>query len=414
MKATQAIQVALKGLGTNRLRSALTMLGVIIGVTSVVSLLSIGRGSQNAITSKIESMGANLLYVQPGQVTEDGVQQAVGTGTTLTLEDSYAIAAEADAVLAVAAQTTAVAQVVAGRQNVRTQLLGVTPEYESVRNFPVADGYFFSVTDLQNTAMVVVLGSNVATRLFPDTNPVGQMVRINTDRYEVIGVLVSKGSTTGGNQDDQILAPITTVQMRFSSQTTSSGERVVQMIYVQAKSKKVVDTAIAQITAILEERHRITDGASDDFIITNQQDTIAALQQTTQVWVIFLGAIAGISLLVGGIGIMNIMLVSVTERTREIGIRKAVGAKKGDILLQFLAEAAILSFVGGGIGVVAGYGVSHLISGISLTGQAIQTIITPDIPLLAVGVSAAIGIIFGLYPAFRAANLKPIEALRYE
>jgi putative ABC transport system permease protein len=413
MRPLQTASIALKGLGSNRMRTALTMLGVIIGVTSVVSLLSIGRGSQVAITSKIESMGTNLLYITPGQITEDGVKLGAGSASTLTLEDSYAIAESANAVLAVAPQTSAAAQVVAGRQNARTQLLGVTPEYQLVRNFQMAEGEFFTVTDMQTRALVVILGSNVALNLFPDSDPIGQTVKINNYPYQVIGVLVSKGSTSGGNQDDQILSPITTVQMRFASQTTNSGEHVVQTIFVQVKSAAETSSAIQQIIAILEERHRITDG-NDDFIITNQQDTIAALEQTTQVWVIFLGAIAGISLLVGGIGIMNIMLVSVTERTREIGIRKAVGAKKADILLQFLTEAAILSFVGGGIGVATGYGVSHLISGISLTGQAIQTVITPDIPLLAVSVSAAVGIIFGLYPAFRAANLKPIEALRYE
>jgi len=226
-------------------------------------------------------------------------------------------------------------------------------------------------------------------------------------------VLQSKGDTAGGSQDNIILAPITTVQARLSAQVTTSGEKVVQTIYVKVNSERETEEAITQITSLLETRHRITDG-EDDFTITSQEETIAALQETTQVWVIFLGAIAGISLLVGGIGIMNIMLVSVTERTREIGIRKAVGAKKGDILMQFLTEASILSFLGGGLGVAGGYIISHLISGISLTGQAIETVITPDIPILAVSVSAVIGILFGLYPAFRAANLKPIDALRYE
>ncbi len=413
MRIGQTLKVAVKGLGTNRLRSALTMLGVVIGVTAVVSLLSIGRGSEAAITSQIESMGTNLLYVTPGTISDNGVRQAAGSASTLTLEDANAIVGQASSVLAVAPQTSAFAQVVAGRNNVRTQVLGVTPDYVSVRNFPVDWGEFISVSDLQTRAMVVVLGSNVAYNLFGDEDPVGQMVKINSYQYKVIGVLISKGSTSGGSEDDIVMAPLTTVQARLATQTTTSGEHVVQTIYVQVKSAKVADEAISEITAILETRHRITDG-TDDFIITNQQDTIAALQQTTQVWVIFLGAIAGISLLVGGIGIMNIMLVSVTERTRETGIRKAVGAKKGDILLQFLMEAAILSFAGGGLGVGVGYGVSHLISGISLTGQAITTVITPDIPILAVSVSAAIGIIFGLYPAFRAANLKPIEALRYE
>jgi putative ABC transport system permease protein len=412
MRAGQVFKISIKGLGTNRLRSALTMLGVVIGVTAVVSLLSIGRGSQAAITSSIESMGTNLLFIRPGATTEDGVRQASGTASTLTLEDAEVIA-EQIATVVVAPQTSAMVQVVAGRQNVRTQVIGVTPEYEVVRNFPVSYGDFISQANVQTRAMVVVLGSDVAATLFPDSDPVGQTVKINSYQYKVIGVLVSKGSTVGGSQDDQILAPITTVQVRLATQTTSSGDHVVQTINVQVKSSKETDAAIQAITDLLRERHRIT-GDTNDFSISSQQDTIETLQQTTQVWVIFLGAIAGISLLVGGIGIMNIMLVSVTERTREIGIRKAVGAKKIDILLQFLTEAAILSFLGGGLGVLAGLGVSHLISGINLNGQAIETVMSVDIPILAVSVSAAIGIVFGLYPAFRAANLNPIDALRYE
>jgi putative ABC transport system permease protein len=413
MRAGQVFKISIKGLGTNRLRSALTMLGVVIGVTAVVSLLSIGRGSQAAITSSIESMGTNLLFIRPGATTEDGVRQASGTASTLTLEDAEVIAEQITTVAAVAPQTSAMVQVVAGRQNVRTQVIGVTPEYEVVRNFPVSYGDFISQANVQTRAMVVVLGSDVAATLFPDSDPVGQTVKINSYQYKVIGVLVSKGSTVGGSQDDQILAPITTVQVRLATQTTSSGDHVVQTINVQVKSSKETDAAIQAITDLLRERHRIT-GDTNDFSISSQQDTIETLQQTTQVWVIFLGAIAGISLLVGGIGIMNIMLVSVTERTREIGIRKAVGAKKIDILLQFLTEAAILSFLGGGLGVLAGLGVSHLISGINLNGQAIETVMSVDIPILAVSVSAAIGIVFGLYPAFRAANLNPIDALRYE
>jgi putative ABC transport system permease protein len=413
MRIGSTLGISLKGLGTNRLRSGLTMLGVIIGVTAVVSLLSIGRGSQVAITNRIESMGSNLLYVRPGTITEEGVVSAAGSASTLTLEDANAIAAQAPSVIAAAPELSATVQVIAGRNNVRTQVLGVTPDYQTVRNFPVDWGEYFTIANLQTRAMVVLLGSNVAYNLFPNDNPVGQTVRINGYQYQVIGVLVSKGSTAGGNQDDVILAPLTTVQARLATQTTTSGEHVVTTIYIKVKSDKDTQNAINEITAILETRHRITS-SQDDFIITNQQETIAALQQTTQVWVIFLGAIAGISLLVGGIGIMNIMLVSVTERTHEIGIRKAVGARRSDILLQFLTEAAIMSFVGGGLGVVAGYGVSRLISGISLNGQAIETVVTPDIIILAVSVSAAIGIIFGLYPAFRAASLKPIDALRYE
>lgn len=414
MRAGQVLRISVKGLGTNKMRSALTALGVVIGVMAVVALLSIGRGSEKAITSNIESMGTNLLFIASGTATEEGVRQAFGTAQTLTFEDADVIVEQVPSVAAVAPETSTTVQVVAGRLNVRTSLIGVTPEYESVRNFAVAEGEFISFSDLQTRAAVVVLGSSVATTLFPDSNPLGQTVMVNNSPLEVIGVLASKGSTATGFLDDQILAPLTTVQARFSAEITASGEHIVRIINVQVKSAEETDTAIQQITDILRERHRITADTPDDFIITNQQDVIAALQKTTQVWVIFLGAIAGISLLVGGIGIMNIMLVSVTERTREIGIRKAVGAKKLDILLQFLTEAALLSFAGGGLGVLAGLGISHLISGINLTGQTIETVVSADIPILAVSVSAAIGIIFGLYPALRAANLKPIDALRYE
>ena len=414
MRAGQVLRISIKGLSTNMLRSALTALGVIIGVMAVVALLSIGRGSQKAITSNIASMGTNLLFIAPGTTTVEGVGQGFGTALTLTSEDADAIAAKISSVAAVAPEVSVQTQVVAVRQNTRTAVVGVTPEYQSVRNYPVAEGDFFTLADMQNRSAVVVLGSSVASTLFPDSDPVGQTITINGYTQTIIGVLVSKGSTATGSLDDRILTPLSSLQMRFLAQTTSTGEHVVSIINVQVASAGEIDTTIQEITALLEERHRITPGNPDDFIITNQQDVIAALRQSTEVWVLFLGVIAGISLLVGGIGIMNIMLVSVTERTREIGIRKAVGAKKSDILLQFLTEAALLSFAGGGLGVLAGLGVSHVISGINLTGQAIQTVVSADIPILAVSVSAAIGIIFGLYPALRAANLKPIDALRYE
>jgi putative ABC transport system permease protein len=270
MKPYQTLRIAMRGLSTNRLRSALTMLGVVIGVTAVVSLLSIGRGSQTAITSSIESMGTNLLYIRPGATTENGVMSAAGSASTLTLEDAEAIADEASSVAAVAPQTSAMVQVVAGRNNTRTQVLGVTPAFLTVRNYTVAEGSFITLANQQTRAAVVVLGSSVAETLFPDTDPVGQSVKINSYSYKVIGVLESKGDTASGSQDDQILAPITTVQARLSAQVTSSGEKVVQTIYVQVVSEAETDNAISQIITILETRHRITDG-EDDFTITSQQ-----------------------------------------------------------------------------------------------------------------------------------------------
>ena len=414
MNIIETLKTSLRSILANKLRSSLTVLGIIIGVAAVISLMSIGRGSQSAITANIESLGTNLLFVRSGAATVSGVRQAQGSMTSLTLDDAEALADPllAPAVKAVAPQVQTFAQVVAGRQNAFTQVLGVTPEYESVRNFPVAEGRFITDTDVKNRSLVVVLGSSVAETLYGDTSAIGQSIKISGRQFKVVGVLESKGSTGFGSSDDVIIAPVTTVQTRLYSQRTTSGSESVQTINVQVTSAKNTDAAIEQITAILRERHKIT--GEDDFTISSQQETIDTLKESTQVWVLFLGAIAGISLLVGGIGIMNIMLVSVTERTREIGIRKAIGAKKRDILLQFLVESAVLSLVGGGIGVLIGWGVSTLVSGINLGGTAITTVMSADILILAVSVSAAIGIIFGIYPAYRAARLNPIEALRYE
>ena len=414
MNMSQTLRTALASLTSNKMRSSLTVLGVIIGVTAVISLMSIGRGSQAAITANIESLGTNLLFVRAGAGFQFGLRGAPGSASTLTLEDAAALydTSLAPSVAAVAPEVQTRAQVVAGRENTNSQIMGVTAEYEYVRNYPLAEGRFISPTDVRNRSMVAVLGSNTAEILFGQMNPVGQSVKIDGRQFQVIGVLESKGGTGFGTSDDVLLAPITTVQYRLSGQRTTAGGRNVSSINVQVTSAEETDAAIQQITNILRQRHRIT--GEDDFTITSQQETTEALRESTQVWVVFLGAIAGISLLVGGIGIMNIMLVSVTERTREIGIRKAVGAKRKDILLQFLVEAALLSLVGGGAGVLVGWGVSTFVSGLSLGGTVIETVLSADIPILAVSVSAAIGILFGLYPAYRAARLNPIEALRYE
>jgi putative ABC transport system permease protein len=414
MNMIEIIRTAFRGLNANKMRSTLTVLGIIIGVAAVISLMSIGRGSQSAITANIESLGTNLLFVRPGATNTGGVRGAQGSLTTLTLEDAEALLDSflAPAVKAVAPQVQTFAQIIVGKLNTYTQIIGVTPAYQSVRNYVVAEGTFITANDVKNKTMVAVLGSDVAVTLFPNGSAVGQTVKINSRQFKVIGVLESKGSTGLGSSDDMIIAPITTVQTRLYSRITSSGSQSVSTIYVQATSAKDTDAAIEQITAILRKRHKIT--GDDDFTITSQQETIDALKSSTQVWVLFLGAISGISLLVGGIGIMNIMLVSVTERTREIGIRKSIGAKRRDILLQFLVESSLLSLTGGAIGVLIGWGVSRLVSGISLGGTTITTVLSADILILAVSVSAAIGIIFGMYPAYRASRLNPIEALRYE
>jgi putative ABC transport system permease protein len=415
MNLAKTVRTALTALTTNKMRSSLTVLGIIIGVAAVIALMSIGQGSQAAVTSNIEALGTNLLFVSPGASSETGVRGAQGSAATLTLEDANALADPnlAPSVAAVAPEVDSFAQVVAGSENARTRIIGVTPAYQSVRNYQVADGEFISDAQVEARSMVAVLGSSVAETLFGQTSPVGQYIKINGLRFTVVGVLQSKGGTGFGSQDDVVIAPLTTVMYRLSSARTSAGGRNVSSINVQVVNANQVSAATQQITSILEQRHNITNGQAD-FTITSQNSLIQSLQNSTQVWVILLGAIAGISLLVGGIGIMNIMLVSVTERTREIGIRKALGAKRSNILLQFLIEAALMSLIGGAIGVLVGWGISTLISGVTVGGQTIHTVISADIPILAVCVSAAIGILFGLYPAYRAARLNPIEALRYE
>jgi putative ABC transport system permease protein len=416
MNILQILRTALRALTVNKMRSILTMLGVIIGVTSVVSLMSIGYGVQNSITSNFESMGTNLLYVTGGATSTSRVMSAMGSASTLTLADTDALLDSdlAPAVAAVAPQVSTRSQVVAGKNNSNTQIYGVTEEYASVRNYAVKEGDFISTNEVDSKSLVAVLGSDTATTLFGDTDPIGQTIKINSIQFKVIGVLEAKGSSGMGSQDDMIIVPITTAMSRLTSSRSTTGLKYVSTIYVQVTSADQTDAAISQITAILEDRHNIASGGTDDFTITSQQSTIDSLKASTNVLVLFLGAIAGITLLVGGIGIMNIMLVSVTERTREIGIRKALGAKKRDVLLQFLLEATLLSLTGGIIGVLTGWGISQAISGISMSGTTITTTMTATIPILAVCVSVGVGILFGLYPAYRAARLNPIEALRYE
>jgi putative ABC transport system permease protein len=413
MNIIELLRTASGALFANKMRSSLTILGIIIGVAAVITLTSIGSGSQAAITSNIESLGSNLLFISPGATTSEGVRTAQGSAVSLTLADAEALN-EASAVKGVAAYYQAMSQIIVGKINVRTMVYGVTPEYETVRNAPLSDGEFITAQHVTSRALVAILGSSVADTLFPDSDPIGQTVKIGGYPYKVIGVLKSKGGTGTGNSDDMVLAPITTVQYRLSMSRTVSGAQNVSSISVQVTNSKMIDTAIAEVTEILQLRHNITDPADNDFTITSQQDTIDSLKASSQVWVIFLGAIAGISLLVGGIGIMNIMMVSVTERTREIGIRKAVGAKRRDILLQFLVESALLSLVGGAIGVLIAFLLTHFMSTVNFGGQDIKMVLSSGITVLAVSVSVAIGIIFGLYPAYRAARLKPIEALHYE
>ncbi len=414
MNALATLRTALSSIGANKLRAGLTLLGIVIGVAAVISLMAIGRGAQQAITSRIESLGTNLLFVRPGAVSEGGVFGGLGSASTLTLDDAYALLDPgfAPSVEAVAPELSSSGQIVAGRKNTFTQILGVTPEYQFVRNFPVGSGQFISAAHVRNRSEVAVLGSRVAETLFGFRDPVGQTVRISGRRFTVLGVLQSQGGSALGLFDDQVIVPITTAYYRLASQRTVQGGVAVQTVNVQVRSGDAMDSALQEIATVLRLRHRIT--GEDDFTVSSQQETIETLEETTNTFVVFLGAIASISLLVGGIGIMNIMLVSVTERTREIGIRKAMGARRRDILFQFVSEATLLSLGGGAAGLVLGLAVSRLLDDRSLGGQSFQTVFSGDIAILALVVSGGIGLFFGIYPAMRAARLHPIDALRYE
>ncbi len=404
---------SLESLYANKLRSALTILGIVIGVAAVIAMLSIGRGAQASITNQIESIGTNLVYVSPGSVNQGGVASASGSAGTLTQDDATAIAQLAN-VVAVAPVVDDRAQVVYMGNNTNTRLMGVTPDYQTVMNMTLSDGEFISTSNLSARSSVVVLGSSVATDLFGDTvSAVGQNIRINSQTFRVIGVLASKGGTGFMNQDDQIYVPLTTAQARLINNPFYRGAKSVSTINVQVNDSKNVTSVETDITTLLESRHNVQPGA-DDFTITSQQDTLAAATSVTNTLSIFLGGIAGISLLVGGIGIMNIMLTTVTERTHEIGLRKAIGARRKDILTQFMVEAVTLSLLGGILGVIIGWGISKIISGIQISGSAITPVVSVDSILLATLFSLFVGVFFGIYPAARAAGLQPVEALRYE
>jgi macrolide transport system ATP-binding/permease protein len=409
----QSLRMALRNITANKTRSALTMLGIIIGVAAVIAMLSIGRGAQASITSQVQSMGTNLLYVRPGSTQSSGVRQEAGTAQTLTLEDAEALV-DLSSVVAVAPEVDSFGQMVYQSQNTRARIYGVTPEYTTVRNYTVAEGEGISSEQVTAQSLVVVLGNTTATTLFGDaSSAVGKTIRIDSQPFRVIGVLAAKGSSGMGNQDDLALVPITTAQTRlFGQNRVSGGQKSISSINIQIASQSVSAQVVSAVSEVLRERHHIT--FEDDFSVSSQQDILNSASQIATVLTLFLGGVAGISLLVGGIGIMNIMLVSVTERTREIGLRKAVGAHKRDILSQFLTEAAFLSLVGGIIGVALGWGASKLMGGVQFGGSTITPIVGLDAVLLATLFSAAVGVFFGWYPAWRAAGLNPIDALRYE
>jgi len=401
-----SLQIALRALATNKLRAALTMLGVVIGVAAVVTMVSIGQGARQAVAAQVQSLGSNLLSVFPGSAGQFGVRQGLGSLRTLTSDDAQAIAAGVPEVEAVTAEFTRSAQVVRGAENVNTSVSGVTPAFPEVRNFHVETGAFFTDADMASRARVAVLGRTVVENLFGDraASPLGATIKINRITFTVIGVLEEKGATGFSDRDDVVLIPLSTAQRRLF------GVDFVRAIYVKVRSAEEMTAAQEGVETLLRGRHRIQPGEDSDFTIRNQADIIQTFQGVTRTMTLLLGGIAAVSLLVGGIGIMNIMLVSVTERTREIGIRKAVGATRRDILIQFLVESLVLSVTGGVIGLVAGVGGSRLVS--QLAGWA--TLVSPGSVLMAVGFAAAVGIFFGIYPAQRAAALDPIVALRYE
>ncbi len=407
MDLMQNVFEALDSLTSNKLRSGLTVLGIVIGVGAVIAMLAIGRGAQETITGSISSIGTNLLFVARGGSEE------VRNPKPLTLDDAQAIADpfSAPSVVGVAPLLTGTVEVSFAGESTFTMGMGVTPDYRFVRNVELQEGEFISESHLLGRAAVVILGPDVAEKLFGRSEGVvGETVRIEGQPFRVIGVTVPKGGSGFNNEDDRLLVPLSTAQVRLLSRAQGR----VDMIIAQAISAEAVPSAQDEIAAVLRARHRTPIG-EDDFTIFTQQDFLDTARTITGVLTIFLGGIAAISLLVGGIGIMNIMLVSVTERTREIGLRKAVGARKRDILVQFLIESSLLSLAGGLIGIALGWGLSMAVGVIAAANNAdLNPRVSLDAVLLATIFSAAVGLFFGLYPAKRAADLEPVEALRYE
>jgi putative ABC transport system permease protein len=415
VKFVESFFMAIRSLAANKLRSSLTMLGVIIGVGSVITLMSVGRGAEASITSTLQDMGTNLVYITSQTPGVQGLAAMQSAAPSLTLADAEAIADQVPDVITVAPITEGYVEVVYSDTSVVAVVEATTPDFEQVLNYPAAEGQFITERNVAARDMVVVIGDKVAKDLFGENSPLEKKVKISGRQFTVIGVLEAKGGQMMGvSMDSIIVLPITTYQSRLFPRQTSRGEEAVQQIAVQVASVEVTDIVSADITDLLRRRHNIKGEGKDDFLIMSQEQMLSMVQQITGIFTLVLGAIASISLLVGSIGIMNIMLVSVTERTREIGIRKAVGAKRRDILLQFLQEAAMLSLSGGAIGIIGGWLLSVVISRIDAGGITLHALVSPDIVILAISVSVFIGLVSGIYPAMRASRLNPIDALHYE
>ncbi|MGE5817317.1 MAG: ABC transporter permease [Deltaproteobacteria bacterium] len=400
-----AFRIALRALARNKLRSFLTMLGIIIGVGAVIAMVAIGEGAKQRVQDQIASLGTNVLVVLPGTLTLGGARTGSGGVQTLVDSDAKAIMREIPIVSAASPVLRGGQQVIAGDQNWSTSVQGVAPEFQQIRNWTMSEGRFISDADVESTAKVALVGQTVAKNLFGEESPMDAIIRIKKIPFRIIGVLGAKGQTGfGTDQDDTIMIPYTTMMKRIL------GITYVQQIVVSAASAEQTQQVQDQITTLLRQRHRVQPGRDDDFSVRNLSDITEAASNSATVMAVLLGSIASVSLLVGGIGIMNIMLVSVTERTREIGIRMAVGARSRDIMLQFIVEAVVMAASGGLIGVLVGMGSSVLLKSL----VQLPALIRPDIVVISFLVSGTVGVFFGFYPARKAANLDPIEALRYE
>lgn len=399
------LEIALISLSRNKMRSFLTMLGIIIGVGAVIAMMAVGNGAQQSIKDQIATLGTNIILIYPGSTNQSGVRTGMGSATTLTDQDMEAIKAQCPSVAYITPSLRTGSQVVYQEMNWRTSIMGVTPEYFSIRNWPVSSGQYFTDADVRGATKVCVVGQSIVDNLFKGADPVGQIIRIKKMPFKVVGVLAVKGqSAQGSDQDDIIIAPSTTVQKKML------GQFFFGSLLASATSEETMNDAIKQITDVLRVQHKLQPWDENDFTVRSQTEIANAAQSTSQVLTVLLASIASISLIVGGIGIMNIMLVSVTERTKEIGIRMSIGATGNNILTQFLIEAVVLSLLGGFIGVVLGSLASTLIS--TFAGWA--TLVSPESVALSFIFSAAVGIFFGFYPARKAAQLNPIDALRYE